>query len=184
LAQARQLLEEVGIDDPAGRLHCYPHELSGGMRQRIMIAMALITEPDLLIADEPTTALDVTTQAQILALLARLQQRRKIAIIFISHDLHVVKQIADRVLVMQQGHVVESGNCARIFAEPQHPYTKKLLNAIPTSSKPAAYQHTHTAQPDFLTSRMCQSATRAPQHGTPPLNPCSYHWRAVKYLAW
>ena len=144
------ILQEVGIDKPEQRLNCYAHELSGGMRQRVMIAMALITEPDLLIADEPTTALDVTTQAQILALLNELQQRRNIAMIFISHDLHVIKQIATRVLVLQKGCMVEQGRCAQVFAAPQHDYTKSLLDAIPKGKKPTRYRHEQPLAPNFL----------------------------------
>jgi len=149
--RALALLQEVGIDKPAQRMDCYAHELSGGMRQRVMIAMALITEPDLLIADEPTTALDVTTQAQILALLNELQQRRNIAMIFISHDLHVIKQIATRVLVLQKGCMVEQGHCAKVFGAPQHEYTQSLLNAIPKGEKPTRYRHEQPLAPNFLT---------------------------------
>ena len=138
-AQARQraleLLEEVGIREPASTIDNYPHQFSGGMRQRVMIAMALINEPKLLIADEPTTALDVTIQAQILQLLASLQKQRDIGILFISHDLAVVADIADQIIVMQQGRVVESGDRDAIFCNAQHPYTQKLLQAIPTGSK-------------------------------------------------
>ena len=126
----------MGIRDPARRIRDYPHEFSGGMRQRVMIAMALITQPDILIADEPTTALDVTVQAQILALLHELQQRRGMAMIFVSHDLRVVSAIADDVLVMQAGRCVESGLTRDLFAAPQSEYTRHLLAAVPHGRKP------------------------------------------------
>jgi peptide/nickel transport system ATP-binding protein/oligopeptide transport system ATP-binding protein len=133
--RALGLLEEVGIRDPESTIDNYPHQFSGGMRQRVMIAMALINEPKLLIADEPTTALDVTIQAQILNLIADLQNRRDIGVIFISHDLAVVADIADEIVVMQQGRIVESGDRKGIFHNAEHPYTKKLLAAIPADSK-------------------------------------------------
>jgi len=131
LARARTLLEEVGISDAARRMRSYPHEFSGGMRQRVMIAMALITHPDLLIADEPTTALDVTVQAQILDLLRRLQQERGMAVIFITHDLGVVAGLCDRVQVMYAGRIVESAETRMLFREPRHPYTRALQRSIP-----------------------------------------------------
>lgn len=138
--KAIQALNEVGISTPEQRLNQYPHEFSGGMKQRVMIAMALVNEPDLLIADEPTTALDVTIQAQIFELLKELQARHNIAILFISHDLAVVKQLAHRALVMQKGGIVEQGPVDSLFSAPQHNYTKKLLAAIPTSAKPIEHQ--------------------------------------------
>ncbi len=133
-----ELLEEVGIRDPAKRLSAYPHQLSGGQRQRVMIAMALANEPELLIADEPTTALDVTVQAQILELLARLKERNGMSMLFITHDLGIVRKIADRVCVMTKGRIVETGPTEHIFAEPQHAYTKHLLAAEPKGKPPAA----------------------------------------------
>ncbi len=133
--RALELLEEVGIRDPESTIDNYPHQFSGGMRQRVMIAMALINEPKLLIADEPTTALDVTIQAQILKLIAELQTRRDIGVIFISHDLAVVADIADQIVVMQQGKIVEGGDSDHIFHHAEHPYTRKLLAAIPSDSK-------------------------------------------------
>ena len=129
--RAIRALEEVGVPDAARRIRSHPHEFSGGMRQRVMIAMALITQPDLLIADEPTTALDVTVQAQILDLIARLQRERGMAVIWISHDLGVVAGFCRRVLVMYAGRVVESGRVEDIFAHPLHPYNRALQRSIP-----------------------------------------------------
>lgn len=125
------ILEKVGISAPESRLHVYPHQLSGGMRQRVMIAMALACEPDILIADEPTTALDVTIQAQILELMRELQQETGMAIIFITHDLGVVAEMCDQVVVMYAGQVVEYTNVYRLFEKPKHPYTKGLLQSMP-----------------------------------------------------
>lgn len=127
-----ELLTKVGIRDPKTRLGAYPHQLSGGQRQRIMIAMALANQPDVLIADEPTTALDVTIQAQILELLAELKASEGMGLLFITHDLAIVRRIADRVCVMKDGEIVETGSTAEIFVNPQHPYTQKLLNAAPS----------------------------------------------------
>jgi oligopeptide/dipeptide ABC transporter ATP-binding protein len=123
---------EVGISEPERRARDYPHQLSGGMRQRVMIAMAIVNRPQLLIADEPTTALDVTIQAQILELLASLRARFGLTMLFISHDLAVISQVADRVAVMYAGNLVELGSKAEIFRLPAHPYTRGLLHAIPT----------------------------------------------------
>jgi len=127
-----ELLRQVGITDAERRLRAYPHQLSGGQRQRVMIAMALANRPDLLIADEPTTALDVTIQAQILELLYDLKQSMDMSLLFITHDLGIVRRIADRVCVMKDGEIVERGPTAEIFADPQHPYTQKLLAAEPS----------------------------------------------------
>jgi microcin C transport system ATP-binding protein len=132
------LLEKVGIDDPKGRLASYPHQLSGGQRQRVMIAMALANEPDLLIADEPTTALDVTIQAQILELLSKLKAEFNMAMLLITHDLGIVRKMADRVCVMNNGEIVERGATADIFAAPKHPYTKHLIESEPKGQPPAA----------------------------------------------
>jgi oligopeptide transport system ATP-binding protein len=133
--RAIELLELVRIPDPARRIDAYPHELSGGQRQRVMIAMALANNPDVLIADEPTTALDVTVQAQILELLADLQKRLGMSIVFITHDLGVVRRFADRTYVMKRGEVVESGPTEDLFASPKHPYTQMLIDAEPTGRK-------------------------------------------------
>jgi len=130
-ARTLELLHEVGIPQPEERLSAYPHQLSGGQRQRVMIAMALANEPDLLIADEPTTALDVTVQAQILKLLKELQGRLGMAMLFITHDLNIVRKIADRVCVMQKGEIVEQGGAEETFRHPRHPYTQALLKAEP-----------------------------------------------------
>ena len=130
-ARILDLLDQVGIPDPAGRLKSYPHQLSGGQRQRVMIAMALANEPDLLIADEPTTALDVTVQAQILKLLKDIQTRLGMSVLFITHDLGIVRKIADKVCVMQRGKIVEKGSVERVFQSPEHPYTRALLAAEP-----------------------------------------------------
>jgi len=137
---AIQALAEVELHNPHKLMHDYPHQLSGGMRQRVMIAMALINKPEILIADEPTTALDVTVQAQILALIRKLQEEINIAVIFVSHDLSIIAEIADHILVMQQGHIVERGTATDIFTNTQHAYTKKLLASIPTGSKPDHYK--------------------------------------------
>ena len=128
--RAKELLGLVGIPDAERRIDDYPHEFSGGMRQRVMIAMALINEPKVLIADEPTTALDVTIQAQILALMERLQEQLGMAVILITHDLGVVAEIADSINVMYAGHMVETGTLDQIFYDPQHPYTWGLLGSI------------------------------------------------------
>ncbi len=131
LKRAIELLELVGIPDAAKRVHDYPHQFSGGMRQRVMIAMALMLDPKILIADEPTTALDVTIQAQILELLNEVRERLGTAIILITHDLGVVAGLCDRVQVMYGGRLVESGNTDVVFASPQHPYTRGLLASVP-----------------------------------------------------
>ena len=132
LARGLAMLEAVGINDTAQRIHGYPHEFSGGMRQRVMIAMALITRPEILIADEPTTALDVTVQAQILELIKKLQLEFHMAVIFVTHDLGVVSGLCDRVQVMYAGRIVETADTRTLFKAPRHPYTKALQRSIPS----------------------------------------------------
>ena len=137
-ARAKELLELVGINEPEKRLRQYPHELSGGMRQRVMIAIALACEPKLLIADEPTTALDVTIQAQILELMQELRRKLGMSIIMITHDLGVVASMCERIAVMYAGHIVEYGTTDEIFYEPSHEYTKGLINSLPKLSTEAS----------------------------------------------
>ncbi|GAA3934075.1 ABC transporter ATP-binding protein [Actinomadura viridis] len=131
LAKAAELMERVGIPDPRARLSAYPHQFSGGMRQRLLIAMAVALDPDVLLADEPTTALDVTVQAQIMELLRELRTERDMAVVLITHDLAVVAEHADHVAVMYAGRVVETGPVAEVFADPRHPYTRGLLESVP-----------------------------------------------------
>ncbi|MBL6990262.1 MAG: ABC transporter ATP-binding protein [Bacteriovoracaceae bacterium] len=139
-ARAIEILQQVGIPSPETRIKCYPHELSGGMRQRVMIAMSLVCGPKLLIADEPTTALDVTIQAQILDIINNLRKTSDLAVILITHDLGVIAEVADRVAVMYAGEIVESGTVEQIFERPKHPYTRGLLESIPS------YHHSHEQQ--------------------------------------
>jgi oligopeptide/dipeptide ABC transporter ATP-binding protein len=134
--RALQLLQEVGIPDPEERLKAYPHQLSGGMRQRVMIAIALAAEPEILVADEPTTALDVTVQAQILEVLDSLRARRGMAVLLITHDLGIVAGRADRVAVMYAGQIVEEASTPRLFANPSHPYTQGLFASVPRITGP------------------------------------------------
>ncbi len=149
-ARILELLLKVGIPDGEARLPSYPHQLSGGQRQRVMIAMALANRPKLLIADEPTTALDVTIQAQILELLADIQRAEGLAILFITHDLGIVRHIADRTYVMKEGEVVEEGNTADIFANPAHAYTRKLMDAVPTGTPDPVSSETEIMRTDNL----------------------------------
>jgi len=142
-----RMLEAVGISDVAARMNCHPHEFSGGMRQRVMIAMALITRPELLIADEPTTALDVTVQAQILDLIKRLQRELGMAVIFISHDLAVVAGLCDRVLVMYAGRIAEAAGVRPLFRQPRHPYTRALQRSIPSTQPKGADLYTIPGMP-------------------------------------
>jgi len=146
-----ELLQQVEIPEPEKRMKDYPHQLSGGQRQRVMIAIALAGEPDLLIADEPTTSLDVTIQAQILALLKTIQQQTNMALWLISHDLALVSNLADRVAVMQRGKIVETGITAEFFSHPQHPYTQKLLDALP--SMQSCFTHNVEQKPPLLQVR-------------------------------
>ncbi|WP_163848612.1 ABC transporter ATP-binding protein [Pseudooceanicola aestuarii] len=148
-ARMLELLHQVGIRDPEARLTSYPHQLSGGQRQRVMIAMALANDPALLIADEPTTALDVTIQAQILDLLAEVKARAGMGMLFITHDLGIVRRIADRVCVMKNGEIVEEGPTETLFADPQHPYTRDLLSARAIGTPPAVAD----TAPEVLTAR-------------------------------
>ena len=134
-ARIIELLNDVGIPAPEQRMHEYPHQLSGGMKQRVMIATALAGEPDLLIADEPTTALDVTIQAQVLDLIRRLQKQRGMAVLLITHDLGVVAQMADRVAVMYAGQIVEQANSDEFFSHPRHPYSERLFASLPSTGK-------------------------------------------------
>jgi peptide/nickel transport system ATP-binding protein len=166
-ARALELLQAVGIPRPERRLDDYPHQFSGGMRQRVLIAMALINEPDLLIADEPTTALDVTTQAQILELLATLQRELGTAILMITHDLGVVAEVADDVVVMYAGKVAEAGSVEEIFARPHHPYTWGLLGSLPRL--------------DADVERLVQIQGQPPSLLTPP-GGCRFHPRCPHVL--
>ena len=168
-------LESVGINDAARRMHLYPHEFSGGMRQRVMIAMALITKPELLIADEPTTALDVTVQAQILELIKKMQRELGMAVIFITHDLGVVSGLCDRVQVMYAGRIVESSDTRSLFFSSQHPYTRALQRSIPALQDKGAELYTIAGMPPDLSKPMpgcpfaprCEFATPA-CHSTRP----------------
>ncbi|WP_437613968.1 ABC transporter ATP-binding protein [Erwinia sp. V71] len=181
LQTAREILEKVQIPAAEMRLKAYPHQLSGGMRQRVMIAMALINRPQLLIADEPTTALDVTIQAQILALLNTLKQETGTAVLMITHDLGVVAEVAQRVAVMYAGQVVESGDVSEIFNDPQHPYTIGLMGSIPSLGARSSQLATipgNVPLPEQMPAG-CRFATRCPfaesrcwQH-KPPLHPLS-----------
>lgn len=134
-ARVIEMLKELGIPEPERRYDEYPHQFSGGMRQRVMIGIAMICNPNILIADEPTTALDVTIQAQILELLRRLNRELGMSILFISHNLHVVRKLCTRVAVMEKGRIVETGETEQVFLHPQAPYTQRLIAAIPTRRK-------------------------------------------------
>ncbi len=155
-------LREVGIQDAARRMRSYPHEFSGGMRQRVMIALALITKPAVLLADEPTTALDVTVQAQILELIRSLQRDRGSAVLFVTHDIGVVAGFCDRVLVMYAGRVLESGPTADLFYEPKHPYTQALQRSIPALHRRGTELHTIPGAPPDV-SRPIQGCPFAPR---------------------
>jgi peptide/nickel transport system ATP-binding protein len=179
LDTARDWLERVGIPPTAGRLDQYPHQLSGGLRQRVMIAMMLMCEPRLIIADEPTTALDVTIQAQILHLLARLQRELGITMIFITHDLGVVSRIADRIAVMYAGQIVETGTTRQVLLDSQHPYTRGLLACLPApgQTRPGAPLGTIAGTVPSLIGRLdgcgfasrCTHAAPACRTGAPTL---------------
>lgn len=162
LKRALEMLEAVGINDASSRLHYYPHEFSGGMRQRVMIAMALITKPELLIADEPTTALDVTVQAQILELIKKMQQDIGMAVVFITHDLGVVSGLCDRVQVMYAGKIVETADTRTLFYEPKHPYTRALQRSIPSMQPKGTELYTIKGLPPDLSKPLpgCSFAAR------------------------
>lgn len=165
LDHAVELLASVGIPNPKERVRHYPHEFSGGMRQRVMIAMALALEPEVLIADEPTTALDVTIQAQILDLLRTLNRERGLAVLLITHDLGVVAELAHQVVVMYAGQVVEQASVETLFADPQHPYTRGLLESIPRAEGPRSERLAQIpgAPPSLLTPPQgCRFAARCP----------------------
>ncbi len=158
-------MTKVGIRDPETRLQDYPHQLSGGQRQRVMIAMALANNPDLLIADEPTTALDVTVQAQILKLLKELQAESGMAMLLITHDLGIVRHMADTVCVMQQGKIVEAGPTKQVFAKPQHAYTKMLLAAEPKGKPPKSRSHRARRRRDQRPQGLVSDQARLLPHG-------------------
>jgi oligopeptide/dipeptide ABC transporter ATP-binding protein len=155
------MLERVHIPSPRQRFDSYPHELSGGMRQRAMIAMALILQPELLLADEPTTALDVTVQAQILGLIAELKSELRMGVLLITHNLAVVREVADRVAVMYAGEIVEIAPTERLFEDPRHPYTQGLMLSIPTSRR-VSHLHVIPGRPPDLT-RLAQGCPFAPR---------------------
>ncbi len=166
-----QILKDVGIPSPEERLKDYPHQLSGGQRQRVMIAMALACNPDLVIADEPTTALDVTIQAQILTLFQELKQKRQMSLLYITHDLGVVANIADRIYVMYAGIIAEQGDALHIFREPRHPYTQGLLASLPKSSQtgPDASQYSGDGTgPRLQTERVSLSSQMSVRHRVLP----------------
>lgn len=177
-AKTIELLEQVGIPDPVSRLNAYPHQLSGGMSQRVMIAMAIACGPKLLIADEPTTALDVTIQAQIMELLLSLQRSRGMGLILITHDLALVAEAADRILVMYAGQLVESGAASDIFRRPRHPYTQALLRSLPEFSRgherleslPGVVPGQYDRPQGCLLSPRCPYATERCRIEEPPLS--------------
>ena len=176
--RAVELLDEVGIPDPETRIHDYPHRLSGGMRQRVMIAIALSCEPDVLIADEPTTALDVTVQAQVLDLLDRLRREHDMAMIVITHDMGVIAEVADEVAVMYAGQIVEQASASELFARPEHPYTEALLGALPQLDDHASRTGRLTAIPGRPPSLVeppvgCRFAARCPYADEP--DSCAEH---------
>ena len=150
LTQSIDMLEHVKIPDSKQRIHCYPHEFSGGMRQRVMIAMSLFTKPKLLIADEPTTALDVTVQSQILALLKELKKELNMSIVFVTHDMGVVANICDHVNVMYAGWLMETASISQLFTEPYHPYTQALLATIPNLNQDIPRLKTIPGEPPNL----------------------------------
>jgi peptide/nickel transport system ATP-binding protein len=196
-ARAVELLKQVGIPAPEQRMREYPHQLSGGMRQRVMIAMALAGRPDVLIADEPTTALDVTVQAQILELLGALQQQHGMAMIFITHDLGVVAELCDDVLVMYAGRVAERAPVGELFANPRHPYTQGLINSVPLPNTPpksvlpmieGVVPALNRMPQGCRFSNRCRYADELSRTVVPPLEPCGpdhevacHHWREIPH---
>jgi oligopeptide transport system ATP-binding protein len=183
LTRAIRMMDDVGINDAARRIHFYPHEFSGGMRQRVMIAMALITKPELLIADEPTTALDVTVQAQILELIRSMQRELGMAVIFVTHDLGVVSGFCDRVHVMYAGRIVESADTRTLFQSPRHPYTRALQRSIPALQPKGRELYTIAGLPPDLSkpiegcpfSPRCEFAVERCRVQIPQLLPVSPH---------
>jgi oligopeptide/dipeptide ABC transporter ATP-binding protein len=181
---AIEILKEVQIPSPEQRLGDYPHQLSGGMRQRVMIAMALVLDPKVLIADEPTTALDVTIQAQILDLIRSEQEQRRLAVLLITHNLAVVSQVADRVAVMYAGEIVEEAPASQVFAEPQHPYTQGLLSSIPSAAGDRKHLYTipgrvpdpRVLPPACLFAPRCPYALRRCWQEHPELEASEGHW--------
>jgi oligopeptide transport system ATP-binding protein len=185
--RALAALESVGINDAEKRINLYPHEFSGGMRQRVMIAMALITKPELLIADEPTTALDVTVQAQILELIKKMQRELGMAVIFITHDLGVVSGLCDRVQVMYAGRIVETTDTRTLFHSPRHPYTRALQRSIPSLQPKGTELYTISGMPPDLSKPLpgcsfaarCEHATQRCSTISPALAPVSpTHYQA------
>jgi oligopeptide/dipeptide ABC transporter ATP-binding protein len=190
-ARALELLRQVGIPDEASRLRAYPHELSGGMRQRVLIAIALSCKPDLILADEPTTALDVTIQAQIVALLRQLSEETGTAVLFVTHDLGLVARFAQKVAVMYAGRFVEYGPIHEVFANPQHPYTRGLLSSIPSLTGPRDRRlaQIEGAPPDLRDlgtgcsyAPRCPLATAACTAERPPLTERGFNHRAACWL--
>jgi peptide/nickel transport system ATP-binding protein len=195
-ARAIELLDQVGIPAAAQRMRDYPHQLSGGMRQRVMIAMALAGRPKVLIADEPTTALDVTVQAQILELLRSLQAEYGMAMLFITHDLGVVAELCDRVIVMYAGRIVERAGVRELFAAPRHPYTRGLIRSLPTPDTPAktdlpviegVVPQLHEMPPGCRFSTRCSYADALCSAEVPPLESAGarhevacHHWQALE----
>ena len=181
LKRGLEMLEAVGINDAGNRIHRYPHEFSGGMRQRVMIAMALITHPELLIADEPTTALDVTVQAQILELIKKMQREIGMAVIFITHDLGVVSGLCDRVQVMYAGRIIEAADTRTIFYSPRHPYTRALQRSIPALQPKGAELYTIPGLPPDLSKPLpgcpfaprCEFAVERCREQVPALAPAA-----------
>jgi len=181
LSRALAMLDAVGINDAAKRIHYYPHEFSGGMRQRVMIAMALITKPEVLIADEPTTALDVTVQAQILELIKKMQRELGMAVVFITHDLGVVSGLCDRVQVMYAGRIVETADTRTLFHAPRHPYTRSLQRSIPALQSKGVELYTIPGLPPDVSKTIpgcafaprCEFASARCTGGIPELTACS-----------